>query len=147
MPPVHASAFAYRGTGCLLMGESGTGKSRLVAEAIGHGAKLIADDRVQFEVRAGQLMASPPPQLAGVLELRGLGLIRLDALAGVHAIHLAITLDATANERLPAPLPADILGISVPHLRISSPPIAALLLYLEAMREGRILPPDWHPVG
>ena len=85
MALAHASAFAYRGMGCLVMGESGSGKSRLVADAMLHGAKLIADDRVQFEVRAGQLMASPPPQLPGVLELRGLGLIRIDALAGLHA--------------------------------------------------------------
>lgn len=147
MPLLHSSAFAYRGMGCLLMGESGAGKSRLVADAMLHGAKLIADDRVQFEVRAGQLMASPPPQLAGVLELRGLGLIRMDALAGLHAIHLAITLDALAKERLPEPATYDILGIAIPHMRTSAPAISALLLYLEAMREGRILPPDWHPVG
>jgi HPr kinase/phosphorylase len=145
MPPIHASAFAYEGMGCLVMGESGSGKSQLVAEAILHGAQLIADDRVQLTAANGVLMASAPPQLAGVLELRGLGLIRMDAIA--HPLHFAITLDAAANERLPVPDTLEFLGVSLPHLRLSPPPISALLLYLKAMREGRILPPDWHPVG
>lgn len=147
---LHASAFAYRGMGCLLLGESGAGKSRLLAEAMIHGAELIADDRVQVGILGDQLTASAPLQLEGVMELRGFGLVRADSFKSPHPIHVAITLDAKADTRLPEKETRDFAGVAVPHLHLLPPPAlsaAALLLYLDAMREGRILPADWHPVG
>lgn len=147
MLPLHASAFAYEGVGCLVLGESGSGKSRIVADALLLGATLIADDRVQLANDQGTLTASPVPQLRGVLELRGLGLISVASWLDAHPLHFALTLDAAVNERLPELQILTYFGIAIPHLRVAPPPISALLLYLKAMREGRILPPDWHPLG
>ncbi len=148
MPPLHASAFAYRGMGCLVMGESGSGKSSLISEAMLRGAQLIADDRVVLKAERGALIASAPEGLAGVLELRGLGLVRVEEALTAHPLHLAITLDAAASERLPEPKTINLAGMDLPHLHLPptpKTPVAALLLYLEAMREGRILPTDWRP--
>jgi HPr kinase/phosphorylase len=49
---VHASAFAYAGAGCLLLGDSGAGKSHIVAQALVLGASLIADDQVDLNISA-----------------------------------------------------------------------------------------------
>lgn len=150
--PIHASAFAYEGMGCMLIGDSGTGKSRLVAEAILQGAHLIADDQVRLCNLNNHLVASPVPELCGVLELRGLGLVKglVKMRDAVHSypIHLVAELDVAADTRLPDPQSRDYLGIKVPFLRLLPAPstsVASLLLYLKAMQEGRILPPDWRP--
>ncbi|MFZ4540315.1 MAG: HPr kinase/phosphorylase [Rickettsiales bacterium] len=149
-PSLHASAFAYQGMGCLVMGESGSGKSRLVAECILYGARLIADDRVQLRAADSTLIASAVPQLRSVLELRGLGLIQRQDVVDNHPIHLAITLLGGEGERLQEPALKPIEGIMLPHLRLPAALLTnagALLLYLEAMHHGRILPPDWRPTA
>lgn len=144
--PIHASAFAYQGAGCLLLGPSGSGKSRLLAEALLYGALLVADDQVLLEERSGTLWASAPPRLQGVMELRGFGLIRReDALAG-HAIHCVVMLGEKAPERLPEQHYAAFHGINLPALRLAPPvSVSGLLLYLRALQEGHALPTDWRP--
>jgi HPr kinase/phosphorylase len=150
MSPIHASAFVYKGAGCLIMGASGTGKSRLLAEALLHGALLIGDDRISLHAQGDQLIATAALELLGVVELRGLGLIKRPDIAYAHGIDLVVMLDPTADTRLPEPKTQEYCGIAVPYVRLPPPPVlsaASLLLYLEAMQEGRSLPPDWHPLG
>ena len=145
---LHASAFAHNGCGCLILGASGTGKSRLVADATALGAKMIADDRGMLVPMMGMVAAPPVPELLGILELRHLGLVRLNDVASKHVLHLVVELDAECDTRLPEPEIRQYLGVSVPYLRL--PPIpktsaAALLIYLKAMQESRVLPTDWKP--
>lgn len=145
---LHGSVFAYHGAGCLLIGESGSGKSTLVGESLLFGAKFVADDQVQLSVMAGLLAASPVANLAGVMELPGYGLIRVPDFNQKQVIHLVVALGATEAERLPSPQKAEYLGITVPIMRVPPVPrttIASLLLYLKAMQESRMLPPDWMP--
>ncbi len=149
---IHASAFAYHGFGCLLMGVSGSGKSRLLADALLHGAHMIADDQVQLRLNHSTLEASAPPRLAGILELRGFGLIRVapQQCVAAHPLHLILTLDVAHDIRLPEPATHTFLGVALPHLRLAPVPVTAIapvLLYIKAMQEGRILPPDWLPQG
>lgn len=61
--------------GVLLIGKSGAGKSDLALRLIGRGALLVADDRVDLSVQRGRLIARPPQSLAGLLEVRGLGIV------------------------------------------------------------------------
>jgi HPr kinase/phosphorylase len=146
--PLHGSAFAYMGTGCLVIGASGTGKSRITAEAMMMGAKLIADDRVALQPMMGMVAIAQLPELAGILELRGMGLIRMNDTTSKHVLHLVIELDPTAGDRLPELQKRQFLGIDVPYLRLAPAPqtSAALILhYLKAMQEGRVLPTDWKP--
>lgn len=147
--PIHGSAFVYQGRGCLLLGESGSGKSRLLAEAILHRAHPIADDRVRLCTISGNLVARSVPNLCGVIELRGLGIIRRADMVESHPIHLVVELsEAYADKRALEPYSRDVMGIKVPCLQLPPPPtlsVATLLLYLQAMQEGRILPADWRP--
>ena len=149
-PLAHASAFAYDGIGCLLTGDTASGKSRLLAEAVYHGAKMIADDQVQLAVEGEQLIARPVPHLKGILELRGFGLVRMADTLDAHPIHLTVRLDSASHVRLPEPCSQKHCGLNIPYLLLPPPPklaIISLLLYLKAMQEGRILPTDWHPKG
>ncbi len=74
---LHASAVAIDGHGLLLIGPSGAGKSDLALRLIDDGATLVADDRVIAEARAGRLHLSAPAGIAGLIELRGVGIVRL----------------------------------------------------------------------
>lgn len=98
---LHASCVAVQGQGVLLLGESGTGKSDLALRLIDTGAKLVADDQVSISLQNDTLTASPPQALAGLLEVRGMGLFRLPFL---HSCPLALAVRLVAREsveRLP----------------------------------------------
>jgi serine kinase of HPr protein (carbohydrate metabolism regulator) len=64
-------------TGVLILGASGSGKSDLVLRLVERGAELVADDRVELFVSDGKLWGSPPPELAGLAEIRGVGIVSL----------------------------------------------------------------------
>src|SRR3546814_1547110 len=74
------------------MGASGSGKSDLALRLIDRGWSLVSDDYVTLESRGGKLVAAPPEQIAGRMEVRHVGLIRLPFVADVP-VCLAIFLD------------------------------------------------------
>ncbi len=87
----------------MLLGPSGSGKSDLALRLIDRGAVLISDDQVEIALEAGRLTASPPPPIAGLIEARGIGLLRLPYLTKAPLV-LAVELVARALvERLPDP--------------------------------------------
>jgi HPr kinase/phosphorylase len=94
---IHATCVARNGIGVILLGPPGSGKSDLALRLLDRGFMLVADDRV--EIVDG--MARPPAQLAGLIEVRGLGLLRL-AHAPPARIALAVEL-APDMARLPEP--------------------------------------------
>jgi len=94
---IHASCVCRDGAGILLLGPSGCGKSDLVLRLLECGFVLVADDRVNIS----DGIASAPKPLAGLLEVRGLGIVRL-AYAAEARLVLAVDLAATAA-RLPEP--------------------------------------------
>lgn len=107
--------------GVLLRGPSGAGKSDLAIRLIDGGARLVADDRTDLAVEAGRLTARPPPALAGLLEARGVGILRLPprALLASAPVLLAVDLVAAAAvERLPEPCGDTVLGVRIPVLRL-----------------------------
>src|SRR3954453_9015276 len=93
---IHGSCAARKGQGVLLIGEPGSGKSDLLLRLLDHGFELVADDRV--DVEHGE--ASPPATLAGLLEVRGLGIFRVPYVAPVP---LALAVVLGRGERLPGP--------------------------------------------
>ena len=74
---VHASCVAIGRHGVLLLGDSGAGKSDLALRLIHEGARLVADDRAVLTVKKGRLQAAAPTTIAGMIEVRGLGIVAL----------------------------------------------------------------------
>jgi HPr kinase/phosphorylase len=123
---IHASAVLTGARAVLIRGVSGAGKSRLALDLIEAGrsgasrfARLVGDDRVHVQATGGRLLVRPAEALAGLLEVRGLGILRLpyepSAVAG-----LVVDLGADA-ERLPGAgeRRAEIQGISLPRLAVA----------------------------
>jgi len=87
--------------GVLLIGKSGSGKSDLALRLIALGAKLVSDDRSELFVWRGRLYARAPARLAGLIELRGIGIVKLP-----HAprARIAVVVElGRESARLPAP--------------------------------------------
>jgi serine kinase of HPr protein (carbohydrate metabolism regulator) len=121
---IHASAVLVGNRAVLIRGPSGSGKSRLAFDLILAGrsgqiapATLIGDDRVHLGAREGQLIVKPAPALAGLIEIRGLGIRRCD-FAKEAVVGLLVDLEAADAARLPPPqaLTAQISGIMIPRI-------------------------------
>jgi serine kinase of HPr protein (carbohydrate metabolism regulator) len=112
---------AWRGV--VLRGPSGAGKSDLAIRMIAAGARLVADDRIDLAIEAGCVVARPPAVLAGLIEARGIGILRLPAeslLAAAPVSLLVDLVDAAAVERMPAARSESILGVAVPSIRLAA---------------------------
>jgi HPr kinase/phosphorylase len=140
LPTIHASAVLVGPRALLIRGPSGAGKSRLAFALIQAGtngglpfARLVGDDRVHIEAIHGRLLVRPAETLAGLIEIRGLGLRRLPyepvAVAG-----LVIDLQAPEGERLPEPTTVTSLaGVTVPRL-CAAPGADTLGMLIAALR-------------
>jgi HPr kinase/phosphorylase len=137
---VHASAVLVGNRAVLIRGPSGAGKSRLAFDLILAGrsgqiaqAVLVGDDRVHLEVSDGQLVVRPARELAGLIEVRGLGIRRCD-FARAAIVGMVVDLHAADAERLPPPeaLLARISGIEIPRIPVGAS-YAALPLVVAAL--------------
>jgi HPr kinase/phosphorylase len=137
---VHASAVLAGRRAVLIRGPAGAGKSRLalaLIQAADGGlisfARLVGDDRIELAVSHGRLLARPAQALAGLIEVRGLGIRRLDY-EPVAVIGLVVDLAIAQAERLPetAGEEIEVAGIILPRLAIgpSSEPLPAVLARL-----------------
>ncbi len=98
---IHASCVRVGRSGILLLGKSGAGKSDLALRLIGRGAVLVADDRTLLAIERGILVARVPPQIAGMIEVRGVGLLPM---RHTSSAQIVLVVDLVAKvERLPAP--------------------------------------------
>ncbi len=110
---IHASAVAVAGRGLLILGPSGSGKSALALQMIGQGAQLIADDRTRLERAGDTVMLSCPPELAGLIEARGIGILRAPP-APAAPLGLVVDLGTPESARFPEPGKVDLLGLAFP---------------------------------
>jgi serine kinase of HPr protein (carbohydrate metabolism regulator) len=114
--PHQASCIAIQGRGVLIEGPPGSGKSSLALALIDRGAALVGDDGVLLEARDGRLWALPPPNIAGLLEIRNVGLATLPAEPAPVA--LVLRLDPAAPRQPEQAETAVLAGISVPLVRL-----------------------------
>jgi HPr kinase/phosphorylase len=142
----HASAVLIGPKAVLIRGPSGIGKSAAAWRLIEAGrqgvlplARLIGDDRVQLEAVHGHLLVRPAQTIAGLLEIRGLGIRRLPHEV-VAVVGLVLDLGAPGAERLPSPAAAaaTIDGIWLPRLAVAAPDAAlpAILAFLRTETTG-----------
>ena len=124
---IHATCIAIDGYGVLLRGPSASGKSDLALRLINAGGELVADDRVNLLVRPDGLCASAPRALYGLLEVRGLGILRLPATKKTN-ITLVCELDNLEPiERMPEDKSTCISGVELPLIAISPFEISSVL--------------------
>lgn len=115
--PLHASCVALDGRGVLIAGASGAGKSDLALRLIDSGARLVSDDQTLLREEGGVLIAAPPPQLAGLIELRGIGLVRLPYLEKTPVeLFVDLAVPAQGLERLPDPSYVSLCGVAIRRL-------------------------------
>ena len=99
---LHATAVAdASGRGMVILGPSGAGKSALALQLLALGARLVADDRTVLTLdETGGLTLTCPPPIRGLIEARGLGLLRAETIASA-SLALVVDLGRTETERLP----------------------------------------------
>ncbi|MEL6792264.1 MAG: serine kinase [Pseudomonadota bacterium] len=114
------TAVAIEGRGLLILGPSGAGKSALALDLLALGGALIADDVVIVARRGDDLLLSCPPGGEGLVEARGIGLLRAPP-AGPAPLALVLDLGAEETARLPEPRTWSLSGVSVPLARKPSP--------------------------
>ena len=143
---IHASAVLIGPRAALIRGPAGSGKSQLVWDLLQSTefgampfARLVGDDRVHVETHAGRLLVRPAPTLAGMLEIRGLGIRRLPY-EGVAAVGLVVDLAAADATRHPDWETAKtfIGGVSLPRLAVAAgmPALPVVLAYLKSSPAG-----------
>lgn len=129
---LHATSVAVGGRAALIRGPSGSGKSGLALQMIALGASLVSDDRTQITRKQGQIMLSAPAPLHGLIEARGVGILKAPTVASAR-LALIVDMAQTEDHRLP-PFREDTLwGVTVPVVRKTDAGHfpAAIMLYLQ----------------
>lgn len=106
---LHASTVAFGTKAILILGASGRGKSSLALQLIGLGAVLVADDQTVLHLEDGNVIASCPAPLVGMIEARGIGLLNAPHLP-CATLSLVVDLDQTESARLPEHRYITLLG-------------------------------------
>ena len=116
---LHASCVELLGTGVVLLGPPGSGKSDLALRLIDGGARLVSDDRLAVERSGDVLIGRAPDAVAGLIEVRGLGFMRIDHCASSR-LGLAVALSgAEPAPRLPERMFYELLGVALPYLELN----------------------------
>jgi HPr kinase/phosphorylase len=120
---IHATAVAILTVAgpraVLLRGPSGSGKSDLALRLIDAGAQLIADDQSELHRRDGLVVVRAPPAIAGLIEVRGIGIVRVEPLAEAPLGLIADLLPPEMIERLPRRATERLLEIELPRIAVA----------------------------
>lgn len=144
---LHATAIVLGATGILITGPSGAGKSALALSLIRaarlHGlhASLVADDQVLVSAPNGRAVATAPSATAGLIEIRGTGLVPIDHLPEAVLDFALLPVDPATAERLPATGERlDLVaGLTLPLARLVWPspdPFSALAALCPGLEQG-----------
>ncbi len=120
MQQVHATTVDLDGQGVMLRGPSASGKSDLGLRLIDAGARLVADDRTNLIVSGDAVQASAPEELAGRMEVRGIGIVAVAAVAEIRLALIVDLVDAAEVQRLPEAETVEVLGVTLPLVRLSA---------------------------
>ena len=116
---IHASCVAVEGRGVLLRGAPGAGKSDLALRLIEGGADLVSDDQVVLTGDAAGLVAAPPTRIAGLLEVRGVGIVSMAFVPHCPVILMVDLAAPHAVERMPDAGTVELCGHRVAHAQLA----------------------------
>ncbi|MEM1133007.1 MAG: hypothetical protein AAGH53_08725 [Pseudomonadota bacterium] len=102
----------------MITGPSGIGKSSLCLLLIDRGYTLVSDDQTMLQIADNGLQASAAPNIAGMMEIRNLGIIPIPHMAERAAVSLHIRLDPKAPRFIDSPDSQNLLGHSIPSFAI-----------------------------
>lgn len=135
---LHATCVALKDQGVLLIGASGRGKSDLALRLIDGGGVLVADDQVAIERTDDRVVARPAAALQGLIEARGVGILRLPHRSSCP-LSLVVDLDTVGPwPRLPEPSTHRLLGIDLPRLHLDPRPVSACAKVRLALAAERV---------
>ena len=140
---VHGTCVDVEGIGVLIIGPSGSGKSDLALRLLDAGARLVADDYLWLEASGGTLVASVPETIAGLLEVRGLGIVR-HAYRDTCIVRLCVELvDLDDVPRLPSEgQTTSYEGVAIRQIALAAfeaSTVAKVKLAAQAVRDGIVL--------
>jgi serine kinase of HPr protein (carbohydrate metabolism regulator) len=121
---LHASTVAIGGRAVLITGASGSGKSDLALRLLDRGFTLVSDDQTILKRDGDRLLATAPPNIAGKMEVRGVGIVEMKNLSDVPA---ALIVELTSDiQRIPDDSrERPILGVKLPIVSIDAMPASA----------------------
>ena len=116
---LHASTVSLNGRAVLISGPSGSGKSDLALRLLDRGFTLVSDDQTIVRREGDKLIASAPPNIAGKLEIRGIGIVDMEAVKDVPvALYVELTSEIMRlpDDRRERP----VLGVNLPLVSIDA---------------------------
>ena len=136
MEQIHATCVEVDGKGVLLMGPPGSGKSDLALRLIDGGARLVADDRTDLVLNDDKLTARARKDLAGRIEVRGIGIVALDTVQDIPVALVVEMAPAEELEHIPDPASFEVLGARIPRVRLDPFQPSATAKVRVALKQG-----------
>ena len=129
---LHGTTVEIQGKAILLIGKPGIGKSSLALQLIDRGARLVADDQTYLTLEKGELYASCPDALKGLLEVRGVGICPFSS-QNKSPLNLVVEIcELDEILRLPDPTFIQYHNISIPSLKLAKyDPLGAIKVELK----------------
>ena len=117
---VHATAIAIEGNAILLRGPPGAGKSDLALRLIDGGARLVTDDQAELRRADEHILVRAPAAIADLIEVRGVGILRVNAVAEAPLALLVDLVPSAEVERLPESRFEEVLGLAIPLITLAA---------------------------
>ena len=130
----HATCVDIKGSGVLIVGHSGSGKSGLAIGLIALGASLVADDQCEISIKNDKLKVSKPKSLPNGIEIRSIGLVSVPTVPQTQ-LKWVVDMDRVSEERMPELKVIDISGHRVPIILAKNMDDLAFRIYVLACND------------